>query len=66
MAQWRQAAVALAGERARELASMTDAEALAAAERVLELAGAAPLSLDRVRSSGLVYQQALFHRRRLA
>jgi hypothetical protein len=66
VAQWQQAAVALAGERVRELTSMTDEQALAAAESVLELAAAAPLSPDRLAFSGLVHQQALLHRRRRA
>ena len=64
MAQWRAAAVALADQRARELADMTDAAALAAAEAVLSLAALASLHVDRLESSGLVELEALLHRHR--
>jgi len=63
MRQWRRAAVALAEVRQRELAQMTDATALAAAERVLAspMMRAPPQSNA---SSGLVEQQRLFQRSR--
>jgi hypothetical protein len=64
MAQWRAAAVALADQRARELAEMTDAAALVAAEAVLSLAAIASLHVDRLESSGLVELEALLHRHR--
>jgi hypothetical protein len=58
-AQWREAATALADQRARELAAMTDEQALAAAEAVLELAARAPVPPERQMWSGLVRQQEL-------
>jgi hypothetical protein len=61
--QWSRATTALADQRGRELAAMSDEDALAAADAVLDLAALAPLNPDRVSSSGLVEQQALFHRR---
>jgi len=63
-AQWREAGKALAEQRARELATMTDEEALAASEAVLALAALAPLDPRRLEASGLVEQQALLHRHR--
>ena len=61
MDQWRAAAVALEEERGRRLASISDREALAATNTVLDLAGTIPLPETRRMSSGLVTQQALFH-----
>jgi hypothetical protein len=63
MRQWRRAAIALAEVRQWGLAQMSDAAALAAAERVL-----APLVVSEpprsALSSGLVEQQRLFRRGR--
>lgn len=64
MAQWSAAAPALAEVRRRELRAMTDEQALAASEALLAIAVSVPLSVERVRSSGLVAQQDLFHRSR--
>lgn len=64
MAQWRRAAVALEQVQRRELARMTDAEALAAAERVLTPGGDPYRDPQRLHTSGLVEQQRIFHRRR--
>lgn len=63
MMQWRRAAVALEGERRRELRALTDRDALAASEALLSLAMALPIDARRLTDSGLVRQQALFHRR---
>jgi hypothetical protein len=64
MRQWRRAAIALAEVRRRELAQMSDATALAVAERVLA-PREVPASSRPAASSGLVEQQRLFqlHRR---
>lgn len=63
MRQWRRAAVALAEVRQRELAQMTDATALAAAERVLaSWVMRVPPQINA--TSGLVEQQRLFQRSR--
>lgn len=64
MRQWRTAAAALADERARRLARLTDEEARAAVHALLDMARALPLPQERVRWSGLVEQQAILHRRR--
>lgn len=63
MRQWRRAAIALADVRRQELAQMSDAAALAAAERVLAPRGIAGPP-RAARSSGLVEQQRLFQRGR--
>jgi hypothetical protein len=63
VAKWREAGPALAEQRAQELREMTEAQALAAAEALLSLALVFPLSTSRLTDSGLVRQQALFHRR---
>jgi hypothetical protein len=60
--RWREADLALAEQRARELREMTDEQALAAAEALLSLALVVPLAPSRLADSGLVRQQALFHR----
>ena len=60
MAQWRAAGPALAEVHRRELAEMTDEQALAASEAFLALATTVPLPEARLRSSGLVEQQRLF------
>ena len=65
MDQWRAAGPALARQRERELRSLSDHRALAAADALLSLVGLVGLPEDRRRSSGLVAQQALFHRRAL-
>jgi hypothetical protein len=64
MAQWKAAGPALEEVRAREVRALTDEEALAAAEDLLSLPASTPLPPERLRSSGLVVQQALLHRRR--
>jgi hypothetical protein len=62
MRQWHYAAIALAEVRRRELAQMSDADALAAAERVLDLW---PITRPQAAGvSGLVEQQRLFQRSR--
>jgi hypothetical protein len=65
MAQWRGAAVALAEQRIRELRALTDENARAAIATLLDLGASLPLSPERERTSGLVIQQALFHRKHL-
>ena len=62
--QWQAAGPALKVVRRRELRELRDDEALAATEALVSLAGSSPLPEDRRRSSGLVAQQALLHRRR--
>lgn len=54
---------ALARVQARELASMTDAEAL---RRIEALRAFGPVWRERPDWSGLVEQQAIFHRRHAA
>lgn len=61
MQQWREAAVALSEQKAHELRTMTDEEALAAIHALLDLGASMPLSPERQMTSGLVIQQALFH-----
>ena len=61
--QWKGAGPALAEVRRREIRDLSDAEALAATEELLSLAGCSPFPPERLASSGLVAQQALFHRR---
>lgn len=58
--QWRDAGAALAAVRRREVAALTDAQALAATLDLLEMADALPPRT----SSGLVEQQRLFARAR--
>lgn len=64
MAQWRRAAVALEEQHKRELLALSHAEGLAASDALLSLALVVPLDPSRIAHSGLVQQQALFHRRR--
>jgi len=64
MAQWRGAAVALANQRIRELRALTDEDARAAIATLLDLGASLPISPEREKTSGLVIQQALFHRKR--
>jgi len=61
--QWKEAGPALAAQRRRELAHLSDARALAASEALLSLVTPATLSPRRRHRSGLAEQQALFHRR---
>jgi hypothetical protein len=63
MAQWRAASAALAEQRKQELRAMSAGEALAASEALLSLALLIPLPRSRSTGSGLVQQQAFFHRR---
>ncbi len=64
MEQWRAAGIALAKQRKLELRSLTDEQALAAADALLSLADPGRLPEQRRVTSGLVEQQALFHRLR--
>ena len=64
MAQWRGAAVALAEQRVRELRALTDEEARTAIAALLDLGASLPISPEREKTSGLVIQQVLFHRKR--
>ena len=64
MAQWRGASVALAEQRISELRSLTDEAAQSAIVALLDLAASLPIPPGRVTTSGLVLQQALFHRKR--
>jgi hypothetical protein len=59
--QWLAASEALRVQRARELAALSDAEALAAADALLTIGTAVELPPDPRTSSGLVEQQALLH-----
>ena len=63
MAQWRDAAVALAEQRIRELRTLTEEDARAATLALLDLGASLPISPEREKTSGLVTQQALFHRK---
>jgi hypothetical protein len=57
VAQWRDAGLALAEVRRRELREMSDEQALAAALALLDLLPCVP---PKVGGSGLVEQQRLF------
>jgi hypothetical protein len=61
--QWRDAGPALAANRREELRRLSDEKALAASEALLSLVTTVRLASGRLRRSGLVEQQALFHRR---
>jgi len=61
--QWKEAGPVLAAQRREELLRLTDERALAASEALLSLVTTATLNPGRRRYSGLVEQQALFHRR---
>jgi hypothetical protein len=61
--QWTEAGPALAAQRRKELQHLSDERALAASEALLSLVTTVTLSPWRRRWSGLVEQQALFHRR---
>jgi hypothetical protein len=62
--QWRRAGVALARQRRAELRALSHRDALAASEALLGLVSAVAIPAHRLRGSGLIEQQALFHRRR--
>jgi hypothetical protein len=62
--QWRTAAPALADHRRRELAQLTDAQALAAATELLALAPRCSPNDARWHTSGLIELQRLLHRAR--
>jgi len=64
MAQWQRASRALAEVRAEELAHLSAADALAAAETLLGLSANASLSAARLTWSGLIDFQRSIHRRR--
>jgi len=63
MRQWKGAGPALLEVRRREVRNPAKAEALEAAEDLLSMADCSPVPPERLVSSGLVAQQALFHRR---
>lgn len=63
IAQWQAARGALRAQRAAELAAMSDEQALAAADTLLTIASVAGVAPASPTSSGLVQQQALFHRK---
>ncbi len=57
--QWRQTAIALDEVKRDELANLTEEQAWQSTERLLELA---PYYRRKTTTSGLVEQQAFFHR----
>lgn len=61
--QWNDAGLALAAIRRDELLHLSDERALAASEALLSLVTIVTLSPGVRHWSGLVEQQALFHRR---
>jgi len=61
--QWKNAGVELAAERKKALRRMSHERVLAASDALLALADPSKLSPARRQTSGLVQQQALFHRR---
>jgi len=61
--QWKDAGPALAALRREELLHLSDERALAASDALLSLVTTVTLSPRRRLWSGLVEQQALFHRR---
>lgn len=62
MRQWNEAGPALAANHREELRHLSDERALAASEALLSLVTTVTLSPGRRCWSGLVEQQALFHR----
>ncbi|MGH9364028.1 MAG: hypothetical protein ACRD1B_02005 [Thermoanaerobaculia bacterium] len=64
--QWSNAARELAEQRRLDLARLTDDEARAATEALFALVTAGDPSAARWSTSGLVEQQAAFHRRKPA
>lgn len=65
MQQWNAAREALREQRARELAALSEEDALAAADALLTIEAVVELPPAPSRTSGLVQQQALFHRKNL-
>jgi len=63
IAQWQAARAALRAQRATELAALSDDQALEAADALLTVASSVGLPPAARASSGLVQQQALFHRK---
>jgi hypothetical protein len=61
MRQWRDAGPALAAVRRTELMRISNERALAASEALLSLVAAVHINPRRLRWSGLVEQQAVFH-----
>ncbi len=61
MRQWRDAGPALAAVRRTELMRISNEQALAASEALLSLVAAVNINPRRLRWSGLVEQQAIFH-----
>jgi hypothetical protein len=61
--QWNEAGPALAAKRREELLHLSEERALAASEALLSLVTTVTLNPRRVCWSGLIEQQALFHRR---
>jgi hypothetical protein len=64
LAQKRAGALKLAAVSQAELAAMSDEEALARTEALLDMVDGAQLPERRLRYSGLVEQQRRFHRAR--
>jgi hypothetical protein len=64
LAQWRRAGAALEQVRSDDLANLSHAEALRAAETLLALSGSTPLPADRALWSGLIELQRQLHRGR--
>jgi len=62
MRQWNDAGLALAANRRKELMHLSDERALAASEALLSLVTTVRLNPRRLHWSGLVEQQAIFHR----
>lgn len=52
----------LAEQKRKELREMTPEQALAASDALLQIGASSELSPSRRKSSGLVEQQALFHK----
>jgi hypothetical protein len=61
--QWAETGKLLEEIHRRELREMTEEQARAASEDLLEIGASHPLSERRRSWSGLIEQQALFHRR---
>jgi hypothetical protein len=64
MDQWRRASTALARLRALELARLSAADALAAANALLALGANIPVAGERIAWSGLIELQRSLHRGR--
>jgi hypothetical protein len=60
-AQWRRAGAALEQVRADDLARLSDADALAAADTLLALSATTPLPAERTAWSGLIDLQRRLH-----